>query len=316
MIHKKNLITIKSRQLFVNFFLTVFFGIITYAQQTPHYTQYLYNMQVLNPAFIGARADLSISFLSRQQWVGIEGTPKTQTFSINGRTISGFGFGATVINDQIGLANSTNINLDASYTVPTSQYGRLSFGLKGGLTFFSNNLSNGITPDNDVYASNDGKFPNIGFGALYYNKKFFLGLSIPNLLKSTQFQTLESFNTNESGNNRNYFLATGAIYNLTENFKLKPTTILKYSPTLPVSIDINTNVVYRDIIETGISYRYNKSITTLFAVIINKKYRIGYSYDYRLASYGSNLSSHEITLRFDFDLKRNKRWLFSNNCYF
>ena len=316
MIHKKNFIKIKGRQLFVNVSFIIFFGIIAYAQQTPHYTQYLYNMQVLNPAFIGARADLSISFLSRQQWVGIEGTPKTQTFSINGRTISGFGFGATVINDQIGLANSTNINLDASYTVPTSQYGRLSFGLKGGLTFFSNNLSNGITPDNDVYASNDGKFPNIGFGALYYNKKFFLGLSIPNLLKSTQFQTLESFNTNESVNNRNYFLATGAIYNLTKNFKLKPTTILKYSPTLPVSIDINTNVVYRDIIETGISYRYNKSITTLFAVIINKKYRIGYSYDYRLASYGSNLSSHEITLRFDFDLKRNKRWLFSNNCYF
>ena len=62
MIHKKNLIKIKGRQLFVNLSFCFYFGIIAYAQQTPHYTQYLYNMQVLNPAFIGARADLSISF--------------------------------------------------------------------------------------------------------------------------------------------------------------------------------------------------------------------------------------------------------------
>lgn len=316
MIYKKNLIKIKGRQFFVNVSFFVFFGIITYAQQTPHYTQYLYNMQILNPAFLGTRADLSITFLSRQQWVGIEGAPKTQTFSINGRTISGFAFGATVINDQIGLTNSTNINLDASYTIPTSQYSRISLGLKGGLTFFNNNLSNGITPDNDVYASNNGKFPNIGFGALYYNEKIFLGLSIPNLLKSNQFQTRENFTTKERSDNSNYFLATGAIYNLTKNFKLKPTTIIKYTPTLPLTIDINTNVVYKNIIETGMSYRYKNSITTLFAVIINNKYRIGYSYDYRLANYGSNLSSHEISLRFDFELNRNKRWLFHNNCYF
>ena len=84
----------------------------------------------------------------------------------------------------------------------------------------------------------------------------------------------------------------------------------------PLNVCDKTYYIYRDIIETGISYRYKNSITTLFALIIKKKYRIGYSYDYRLANYGSNLSSHEITLRFDFNLKRNKRWLFHNNCYF
>jgi type IX secretion system PorP/SprF family membrane protein len=273
-------------------------------------------MQVLNPAFVGSRADLSISLLSRQQWIGIKGSPETKTFSINGRSVTGLGFGATVINDKSGLANSTNINIDASYTVPTSRYGRFSFGLKGGLTFFNNNLSNGITPDNDMYASTSGKFSNIGFGVLYYEEAFFIGLSIPNILKSSEFKTLESFKDNLGANNNNYFLATGLIYNLSTNLKFKPSTIIKYTPTLPISIDFNANIIYKDIIETGLSYRHNSSISAVFALILKKKYRVGYSYDYNTNNLGGNLSSHEIIVSFDLNLKRNSKWLFHNKCYF
>lgn len=320
MIHKNSLFIIEikktCKQLFINVLLILFFNIVFHAQQTPHYTQYLYNMQVLNPAFVGANADLSISVLSRQQWVGVQGAPETNTFSINGRTYNGLGFGATVINDKIGLSNSTNVNLDASYTIPTSKYGRLSFGLKGGMTFFSNNLSNGITPDNDIYASNTGKFSNIGFGGLFYNNKFFVGLSVPNLLKSSQFITYETFNKNARLSNSNFFLVAGAIYNLSNNFKIKPTTIIKYNTTVPISIDFNSNFIYKNKIETGLSYRYNNSMSAMFALIIKEKFRIGYSYDSKLVNYGDNLSSHELILRFDLDLKRDKRWLFHNQCFF
>ncbi|WP_343328895.1 type IX secretion system membrane protein PorP/SprF [Polaribacter staleyi] len=320
MIYKNPLSNLKieylHRQHFIVVLLVILFNTITYAQQAPHYTQYMYNMQILNPAFVGSRSDLNISFLSRQQWVGYEGAPETQTFSINARSIDGFGFGATVINDKLGLTNSTNINIDASYTLPTSRYGRLSFGLKGGLTFFNNNLANAITPDNESYASTKGRFPNIGFGGLYYDDTFFIGLSIPNLLKSTQFKTVDNVDNNYGINNHNYFLATGMIFDLTQDYKFKPSTIIKYTPSLPVSIDINSNLIYKDKFEAGVSYRYENSVSALFAIIFNKKYRVGYSYDYKLANYGSNLSSHEIILTFDFDLKRNSHWLYHNRCYF
>jgi type IX secretion system PorP/SprF family membrane protein len=186
-------------------------------------------MQVINPAFVGSKADLSVSLLSRSQWIGIEGAPETKTFSINGRSVSGLGFGATVINDKLGLATSTNINIDASYTIPTSEYGRLSFGLKGGLTFFNNNLSEGVTADNEIYASTNGNFANIGFGGLYYDEQYFVGLSIPNILKSTQFKTLANIDENYGVNNRNYFLTAGMMFDLSEDFKLKPSTIIKYT---------------------------------------------------------------------------------------
>lgn len=306
----------KTTPYLVSFILIVVFNAITYAQQVPHYTQYLYNMQVLNPAYVGSKADLSMSLLTRQQWVGIEGAPETNTFSINGRTRNGLGIGATVINDKIGLSKSTNINIDASYTIQTSQYGRLAVGLKGGLTYFSNNLSEGHTPDNDLYASTRGRFPNVGFGGLYYTDRFLIGLSIPNILDSNQFKTSDTAYRNNSISNANYFLTTEAIFDLTEDIKYKPSAIVKYTPTLPVSFDINSNFMYRETIEAGVSYRLEKSVSALFAVIINKKVRIGYAYDYQLADYGDNLSSHEIILTVNLNLDRNMRWLYYDRCCF
>lgn len=299
----------------VSGFFLLLLNSISYSQQTPHYSQYVYNMEILNPAFVGAKADLSISLLSRQQWIGVEGAPETNTFSISERMKDGFSLGVTIINDQLGLFKSNNVNIDASYTIPTSQYGRVSFGLKGGLTFFNNTTDLAITPDNDVYPSIKGKYPTIGFGGLYYDNRFFVGLSIPNILNSSSFKIIETSGTTDF-NHANYFLSVGSIFNITEKILFKPSTLIKYTPSLPVSIDLNSNFIYNKRIETGVSYRYKNSISALAALIINEKFRIGYSYEYQLASYGPNFSSHEIMLRVDFTLERNTRWLFHNRCYF
>lgn len=301
---------------FISLTLIIFFRLSTFAQQVPHYTQYLYNMQVLNPAYVGVKSDLSVSLLARQQWVGVEGAPETNTFSVNGRTRDGLGIGATVINDKIGLTQSTNINIDASYTIQTSQFGRLAVGLKGGISYFSNNLSEGSTPDNDVYESTPGRFPNIGFGGLYYTDRFMIGLSIPNILKSNQFEIFETTYRNNSISNANYFLTGEAIFDISEDLKYKPSAIIKYTPTLPVSFDVNSNFMYKETIEAGLSYRYKQSISALLAVIINKKVRIGYAYDYQLAEFGDNLISHEIILTLNLNLNRQTRWLYYDRCCF
>lgn len=286
------------------------------AQQLPNYTQYLYNMQILNPAYVGARAELSMSVLSREQWVGVEGAPKTRTFSINGRTRRGLGIGATFVNDQIGLSKINNFNIDASYTLITSKYSRLSFGLKGGITFFDNNLANGITPDNNVNTSTTGNFPNVGFGAFYYNKKFYVGLSMPYILETPQFYIEDNFKETRLAENPNYFLTTGAIFDISEDLKFKPSTMIRHTANLPLSVDVNANLYYKDIIETGLSYRHENSISALFALIIKEKYRIGYAYDHKFTTLGGNFSTHEIILHLDINLKRNSRWLLSNKCYF
>ena len=298
-------------------FLVMFFvSLKSYAQQVPHYTQYLYNMQIINPAFVGYRAELSMSVLARQQWVGVEGAPTTRTFSLNGRTRRGLGIGTTIVNDKIGLSETTNINLDASYTIVTSVNSRLSFGLKGGLNFFNNNLFDGITPDNEIYASTTGRFVNVGFGGLFYTRKFYIGLSVPQLLESPQFYIEDNLKQGSLATNPNIFLSSGVLFKLSEDILFRPSTMVRYTANLPVSVDINTNFLYKDILETGVSYRYKNSVSGLFTVILNKKYRIGYAYVHRLSVLGGNLSSHEIIFQMDLNFKRNTRWLLFNNCYF
>lgn len=57
------------------------------AQQDPHYTQYMYNMNVVNPAYAGSKESISGGLLYRQQWSGLEGAPKTATFSLHSRLV-------------------------------------------------------------------------------------------------------------------------------------------------------------------------------------------------------------------------------------
>lgn len=314
---KRNKIGFKKNKILVLLFAVfLFFSTKTFTQQLPHYTQYLYNMQIINPAFVGYRAELSMSVLARQQWVGVEGAPTTRTFSINGRTRNGLGIGTTIVNDKIGLSEITNVNVDASYTIVTSRKSRLAFGLKGGLNFFNNNLSNGITPDNEIYASTTGQFVNVGFGGLFYTKKFYVGLSVPYLLESAQFYIEDNLKQTSLSTNPNIFLSTGMLFKLSENILFRPSTMVRYTTNLPTSIDVNANFLYRDMFETGISYRYKNSISGLFTVVLNKKYRVGYAYDHRFSVLGGNLSSHEIVLQMDLNFKRNTRWLLFNDCYF
>ena len=311
-----SILSLKRHQTLLYFTIAVLFITINIqAQQLPNYTQYLYNMQIINPAYVGVRADFSVSALSRQQWVGVEGAPVTSTFSVSGRTRRGLGLGATVIHDKIGLSETTNINVDASYTIITSQYSRLSFGLKGGISFFDNNYANAITPDNEINASNSGRYPNIGFGAYYYNRDFYVGLSMPSILETPQFYIQNNFE-NGISENPSLFLSTGALFNLGEDLKFKPSTMIRYTASVPISIDLNANFLYDNVIEAGLSYRYQNSISALFAIIVNEKFRIGYAYDYKTMSAGNNLSSHEIILHLDVDFKRNTRWLRGTKCYF
>lgn len=311
--NRKRIIHFKNYVMLV--FASCFFSFKIAAQQLPNYTQYLYNMQVVNPAFVGYRSDLSISLLSRDQWIGVEGAPTTKTFSLNARTSRGLALGTTIIQDKIGFSESTNVNLDASYTIITSRYSRLAFGLKGGIHFFNNKFSSAITPDNDVYASASGQFFNVGFGALFYNKNFYFGLSLPYVLESPQFYIKNNFNTSIA-KNQNIFLSSGYLFELSENFSFKPTTMIRYTTNSPISVDVNANILFKEKIEAGISYRFNDSMSALFSLVIKEKYRIGYAYDYKINTAIGNFNTHEFILHVDFSILRNTRWLRHNKCYF
>lgn len=281
---------------------------LMYGQQDPHYTQYMYNQNILNPAYAGSRGDLSIGLLGRAQWVGIEGAPDTQTLNIHGAIGRRVGLGLTVIHDQIGPVEESNLALDFSYTIPTSENGNLAFGLKGSFSFMNVGLftATDIIDESDVVFREDYKdtYPNIGAGIYYYTDKFYVGVSVPGILENYNY-TLNGHLFEDVSDSMHWFGTLGYVFDLSSTLKLKPSAMVKMVQGAPVSIDLNASLFINEFFEVGLSYRDGDSLDVLLGVQATPKVRIGYAYDYTLTNLGDyNSGSHELMLLFDLDFAK------------
>ncbi len=285
-------------------FITDFYG-----QQDPQYTQYMYNMNVLNPAYAGSKGTLSLGLLGRTQWTSVDGAPKTATFDVHAPLGRKVGMGFSVIADEIGPVKEQNIYIDLSYTLTTSEEGRLAFGLKGGVTLQDINLLSIILPQdpNDpLFEDNINEtYPNFGAGVFYYTNKFYVGFSVPNILKSTHFKKSGGIIT-EASEEMHYFLTSGYVFNLSNTLKFKPSIMLKGVTGAPVSMDVNANFLLYDRLEVGASYRISDSLSALINFAVTPDFRIGYAYDYTISEF-SNFNpggSHELILLYDIDFSK------------
>lgn len=274
---------------------------IVFGQQDPQYTQYMYNMNILNPAYAGSQGVGSIGILGRTQWVGVDGSPQTFTVSAHTPIGTNLGLGVSFIHDEIGPAKEDNAYLDLSYTLITSEEGRLAFGLKGGFTFLdvralvlnqSNDNSN--VPVNEVS-------PNFGAGIYYYTDRFYLGASAPNFLETRH---LDKSTVSSASEKAHYFLTSGYVFDLSDNLKLKPSTMVKAVSNAPVSIDLSANLLINEKFEIGLSHRLDDSISGLLGFQVNKNFRVGYAYDHTITPFGDyNTGSHEVMLLYNFSRK-------------
>ncbi|MEW7280780.1 type IX secretion system membrane protein PorP/SprF [Aquimarina sp. 2201CG1-2-11] len=311
-------------RLLILLLLTVF-GLITtqnYAQQDAQYTQYMYNTVSVNPAYAGSRGVLSIMGLHRSQWVGLEGAPRTQTLTLN--TPIGeserLGLGLSIVNDQIGPTDETYFDIDFSYTIPTSDTGKLSLGLKAGGHLLNVNFDE-LTRfvSNDVVFSNggiDNKFsPNVGIGIYYHTDRFYMGLSAPNLLETDHFD--ESSTTNTDGNTIsflaeeriNYYLIGGYVFNLSEEVKFKPAVLSKLVFGAPLQVDLSANFLLYDRLTLGAAYRWSAAVSGMVGFQVSDALMIGFAYDRETTELGQtqfNDGSYEVMLRFELFKKYNR----------
>ncbi len=281
---------------------------MVYGQQDPHYTQYMYNQNILNPAYAGSRGDLSIGLLARTQWVGIDGAPDTQTLNIHSAIGSGVGLGLSVIHDQIGPVEESNLALDVSYTLPVSESGNLAFGIKGSFTFMNVGLfsATDIIDNTDVVFREDYKdnYPNVGAGLYYYTDKFYAGVSVPAILENYSY-TMNGHLFEDVSDKMHWFGTMGYVFDLSDNLKLKPSTMVKMVAGSPISLDLNASLFINNFFEIGLSYRDGDSLDALLGVQASPNIRIGYAYDYTLTNLGNyNSGSHELMLLFDLDFAK------------
>jgi type IX secretion system PorP/SprF family membrane protein len=281
-------------------FALLFTGVVSYAQQDAQFTQYMYNTININPAYAGSRGALSIFGLHRTQWVGLDGAPVTNAVSINTPfNNSRLGLGVSVINDRIGPTVENTISADLSYTIPTSEKVKLSFGIKATANLFDLDVSRLNPVDNDPSLQNfNNKFsPNIGAGVYLHSNKGYIGLSIPNFIESNRYDDNEVAIFKEK---INYYLIAGYILDLNNAIKFKPALLTKMVKGAPLQVDVSANFMFNEKLVVGIAYRWSAAITAMVGFQVSEGMYLGYGYDFETTKLNNyNSGSHEIFLRYE-----------------
>ncbi len=270
------------------------------AQQDPQYTQYMYNQNVVNPAYAGLKEGLALNLLYRNQWSALDGAPETFTFNAHAPVGERTGLGLSLIRDELGPVKETNAYVDFSYTIPVSTNYQLAFGIKAGATFHDIGLTSLELqdPGDPFFAQNVSQTtPNVGAGLFLYSDNFYVGASVPNILNSLH---LDENGLQFGSETSHYFVTSGYVFQTTENLKLKPSVLVKSAFDAPVSFDVNLNALFLEKFELGVSYRLDDSFSGIVGFQATPDLRIGYAYD-AVVSEINNVapSSHEIILTYN-----------------
>ncbi len=278
------------------------------AQQDAQYTQYMYNTININPAYAGSRGVMSIFGLHRTQWVGLQGAPTTNAFSLNTPiNNSNLGIGLSFVNDKIGPTNDNTISADVSYTVQMSETFKLNFGIKASGNLFSldRDKLNPKDPADDYLQQVNSEFsPNLGAGVYLHSDKMYLGLSVPNFLQDKKYSDNDYAVFQER---MNFYAIGGYVFEISPSIKFKPAFLTKIVTGSPLQVDVSGNFLFFDKLMLGGAYRWDAAASALAGFQVTDGLFIGYSYDMettRLKHYNSG--SHEVFLRFELFNKVNK----------
>ena len=277
-------------------------GFFASAQQDAQYTQYMYNTISVNPAYAGSRDVLSVVGLYRSQWVGLDGAPETQTLSIHSPVGNKVGLGLSIVNDKIGPSNQTYLDVDFSYTLNVGTTAKLALGIKAGANLLNVDYNKLTGEDDMIFQDNiDNRFmPNVGIGAYWYDDKYYLGLSSPDLLETEHYDDDEVAESYLAKERLHAYLMGGYVFDLDYNLKFKPAFLVKAVDGAPLQVDISANFLFNEKFTIGAAYRWSVAVSGIAGFQISDQLMIGYAYDQETTELRRyNSGSHEIVLRFE-----------------
>jgi len=317
---------------FILFFCSI--GVVTFGQQLPLYSQYLFNKFLINPAVAGSDGYTSISLTAREQWVGYYGAPRTVSLAVQSRMLKkGFllkksnsnkisfrqksdgkvGLGAYVFNDKNGLVNRTGAQVSYAYHMWVRSNTQLSLGLAftGYHYKIDDKKINFEDPSDPLLYSNlrHGMFvPDATFGVYLLNAKYSLGISADQLFEASA--KIGKYSYRNFTMDRHYYIFGSYDFDLDNHNVLEPSLLLKMSEQLKPQLDIGATYKYKQDFWLGLSYRTSGALIANAGVKYENIF-IGYAFDYttqeiQQITYGT----HEITIALKFgDSSRRYRWL-------
>ena len=307
------------RRLYISGIFCTLISVIGLSQQEQLYTQFMYNKLGLNPAFAGNHESVAVSAIVRNQWIGFEGAPNTQTASLNAPLANQkIGLGLNLTRNTIGISEKQTIDAIYSYRVNIGETGTLSIGLQGSARRYQIDYTdprlNGIVDKNSDPAVDVRRFDEniINFGAgLYYNTShFYAGISSPRLIQRDINFASELGFSNEV---RHILFMMGGAIDLNDDWVMTPQTVFRYTENSPFDIDFNISATWRSYLTAGLTYRHGgdsnsfaESIDVLFAFQVSRQFMISAAYDFTLSEIRNHSSgSFEVGLHYVIGGRRN-----------
>ncbi len=287
----------------MKYYLILFFLIyhLNYSQQESFLTNFRFQMSLINPSYAGAEAENMIALTSRNQWVSIENSPKTQVLTFSSERKKNVGLGLSIISNNYFVERNTASYIDFSYKLGLSGNSSLFLGLKAGATFYKANLlgltslSSGIDPAQSSFSRFN---PNLGIGMLLQTPSFWFSFSIPRL-----FNSGDKFNFSITSTDQVHtYFGSGANFKINESLILKPSILIRSVSGFDTTADFLALIGYKNIFDIGTSYRTTNSLGLVSYFFVKNFLDIGYAYETPIDNSLSGLSvkTHEISLRFRF----------------
>ncbi len=293
---------------FISLSVLILLPLMLLGQLTPVTNHYVLNPLRINPSYAGSRGGLSIAAFYRQQWVGIDGAPRTMSLELDAPVLSNkLGLGLFVVNDQIGVTKQTEIMTSYAFRISVGS-GTLALGLGAGLVATNTAWSDLLVNDpGDEYMLVDSRVflvPDFSFGTFYSVKNYFLSFAIPRLLGYSFDLDKNKYSLKVEPGNYNYVLTTGYMFPLGQKARFVPSALVSYSPGDKLLYDASTHFILYDRFWIGATYRITGSVTALAQFAINNQFKVAYSYDFDFGKLGTySNGSHEVMLRYEFRYK-------------
>lgn len=311
----------KIMKTIIPFFLFVLISSGIYAQQNALMNHYIFNQTTINPAYVGTKQWTNLNFTTASQWTGLEGAPFTQVLSLEGAISSRNGLGVQIINDKVGAQYQQSIYGSFSHILKLNEKWNLSFGIAAGLSYFTldGNKLNSAEYDPSVPQQRVNTFKfDPKTGVFLYSDRFYAGFSVNDLLGDL----IKNKRTNSIDQARHYYLTAGYVFDLGDQFKWKPSFLIREDLRAQSTMDINNFVLYKETFWLGVTYRFgvnsvfnNELDNTLRmrnAIVfmtewnINKSLLVGYAYTMSTSAL-SGFSGHEIEIAYTFPKRADTR---------
>ena len=291
----------------------LFFVQFASAQQENLFTQYAYNKLSINPAVAGENDYTSVTGIYRDQWTGITGRPTSQYLTINfGEVYNRLGFGLNFQRLQVGIQEKLEATGMYAYKLKVNDF-TYSVGLQLSYRTFINDFSNpnliAIDGFDEDPALEQGRFSssifNVGIGGFMKSPLFYLGVSVPRMIKAEIDNENDPFLSREV---RHYYVMGGLNLDLNPLWTFKPQALFKYADNSPWDLDILGLMVYQDQVHMGINIRSGgsqqsifESIDLLLGLRLKSRIFLGIAYDFTTTQIREfENGSFEVILKYEF----------------